>query len=181
MRAVLRADAIFDLVVGVLLLSATWDGLFSALDLPHTEPELWMQVAGGLLVTFGYLLWIAPREPHLAHAVLGAAAFANGLAAVLLPLWILFGELDVGALGTALLFVLGKGAIGLYLGGTDPGSAYGAAGSLAVVLIWVYYSSMIVLFGTEFTRVWAERYGSGVRPEKGAVEVVQEERKVQRG
>ena len=103
MRAVLRADAIFDLVVGVLLLSATWDGLFSALDLPHTEPELWMQVAGGLLVTFGYLLWIAPREPHLAHAVLGAAAFANGLAAVLLPLWILFGELDVGALGTALL------------------------------------------------------------------------------
>jgi len=86
-----------------------------------------------------------------------------------------------GALGTALLFVLGKGAIGYYLGRTDPGSAYGAAGSLAIVLIWVYYSSMIVLFGAELTRVWAERYGSGVRPGKGAVEFVEVEHEVQRG
>lgn len=86
-----------------------------------------------------------------------------------------------GALATALLFVVGKTVIGLYLGRTDPGSAYGAAGSLAIVLIWVYYSSMIVLFGAELTRQWADRYGSGVRPERGAVEVVTEEREVQRG
>jgi membrane protein len=86
-----------------------------------------------------------------------------------------------GALGTALLFVLGKSAIGYYLGRADPGSAYGAAGSLAIVLIWVYYSSMIVLFGAELTRVWAERYGSGVRPSKGAVEFVEVEHEVQRG
>jgi membrane protein len=86
-----------------------------------------------------------------------------------------------GALGTALLFVLGKSVIGFYLGRSDPGSAYGAAGSLAIVLIWVYYSSMIVLFGAEFTRVWAERYGRGVKPERGAVEVVQEEHAVERG
>jgi membrane protein len=86
-----------------------------------------------------------------------------------------------GALGTALLFVLGRSIIGFYLGRTDPGSAYGAAGSLAVVLIWVYYSSMIVLFGGEFTRVWAERFGRGVRPVHGAVAVVQEEHPVARG
>jgi membrane protein len=87
----------------------------------------------------------------------------------------------VGAVASALLFVVGKSVIGYYLGDTDPGSAYGAAGSLAVVLIWVYYTSMVVLFGAVVTRVWAERYGSGVRPERGAVEVVEVERQVHRG
>jgi membrane protein len=87
----------------------------------------------------------------------------------------------VGALGTALLFVLGKIVIGYYLGRTDPGSAYGAAGSLAVVLIWVYYSSMIMLSGAEFTRVWSNRKGQKVKPEPGAVQVVQNEHTVARG
>jgi membrane protein len=87
----------------------------------------------------------------------------------------------VGGVGSALLFVVGKSVIGYYLGDTDPGSAYGAAGSLAVVLIWVYYTSMVVLFGAVVTRVWAEWYGAGVKPEKGAVEVVEVERQVQRG
>jgi membrane protein len=87
----------------------------------------------------------------------------------------------VGAVASALLFVVGKSVIGYYLGGTDPGSAYGAAGSLAVVLIWVYYTSMVILFGAVVTRVWAERYGRGVKPERGAVEVVEVEREVKRG
>jgi membrane protein len=87
----------------------------------------------------------------------------------------------VGAVASALLFVVGKSVIGYYLGDTDPGSAYGAAGSLAVVLIWVYYTSMVVLFGAVVTRVWAERYGRGVKPEKGAIEVVEVERQVKRG
>jgi membrane protein len=87
----------------------------------------------------------------------------------------------VGAVASALLFVVGKSLIGYYLGDTDPGSAYGAAGSLAVVLIWVYYTSMIVLFGAVITRVWAERYGRGVKPERGAIEVVEVERTVERG
>jgi membrane protein len=87
----------------------------------------------------------------------------------------------VGAVASALLFVVGKAVIGYYLGDTDPGSAYGAAGSLAVVLIWVYYTSMVVLFGAVVTRIWAERYGRGVRPEKGAIEFVEVERQVKRG
>jgi membrane protein len=87
----------------------------------------------------------------------------------------------VGAVASALLFVVGKSIIGYYLGDTDPGSAYGVAGSLAVVLIWVYYTSMVVLFGAVVTRVWAERYGRGVKPQRGAVEVVEVERQVQRG
>jgi membrane protein len=94
---------------------------------------------------------------------------------------IAWADVWAGALATALLFVLGKNVIGYYLGRTDPGGAYGAAGSLAVVLIWVYYSSMILLFGAEFTRGWAERYGRRVKPESGAVEVVEQEVAVQRG
>jgi membrane protein len=65
----------------------------------------------------------------------------------------------VGALITALLFTLGTYLIGLYLGWTSMASAYGAAGSPLVILLWVYYSSQVLLFGAEFTQVYATRYG----------------------
>lgn len=84
-------------------------------------------------------------------------------------------DIWVGAFVTAALFVLGKFAIGLYLGRSNPGDAFGAAGALAVVLVWAYYSSMILLFGAEFTQQWAKQRGSGIRPEKGAVLVVEAE------
>lgn len=77
----------------------------------------------------------------------------------------------VGALITALLFMIGKFAIGFYLGKSNPGEAYGAAGSLAIMLLWVYYASLILFFGAEFTQTWAEERGSGIRPEPGAVRV----------
>jgi membrane protein len=60
-----------------------------------------------------------------------------------------------GALVTALLFVVGNFLVGLYLGHSNPASAYGAAGSLAIILIWIYYAAMTVLLGAEFTRAWA--------------------------
>ncbi|MBV9724406.1 MAG: YihY/virulence factor BrkB family protein, partial [Gammaproteobacteria bacterium] len=62
-----------------------------------------------------------------------------------------------GALATALLFTVGKALLGLYLGKAAVGSAYGAAGSLIVVILWVYYFAMIFYFGAEFTRVRAPR------------------------
>jgi membrane protein len=65
----------------------------------------------------------------------------------------------VGAVVTALLFVIGKQLLGLYLGRTSTTSAYGATGSLVVILLWVYYSAQIILFGAEFTQVYAKRYG----------------------
>jgi membrane protein len=77
----------------------------------------------------------------------------------------------VGALVTAVLFEIGKWGIGLYLGHSNPGKAYGAAGSLAVILVWIYYTAMILLFGAEFTQTWAVARGSGIRPEKGAVRI----------
>jgi membrane protein len=66
----------------------------------------------------------------------------------------------VGALITAVLFTIGKFFIGLYLGKAAVGSAYGAAGSLVVLLIWIYYSAQILFFGAELTQVYARRYGS---------------------
>ena len=65
-----------------------------------------------------------------------------------------------GAGFTSLLFVVGKFALGLYLGKSAVGSSYGAAGSLVVVLLWVYYAAQIVLFGAEFTQVYARTHGS---------------------
>ena len=66
----------------------------------------------------------------------------------------------VGAAVTALLFIAGKTLIGLYIGRSGITSAFGAAASLIVVLLWVYYSAQIFLFGAEFTWVYSHRYGS---------------------
>lgn len=77
----------------------------------------------------------------------------------------------VGAGITALLFTLGKILIGLYLGKSDVGSAYGAAGSLVIVLVWVYYSAQILLFGAEFTQVYANAGGTAIVPTEQAVAV----------
>jgi membrane protein len=70
----------------------------------------------------------------------------------------------IGALITSLLFVLGKYLIGIYIGTSTLSSTYGAAGSLVVLLLWVYYSAQIIFLGAEFTAVYAEKYGSGIKP-----------------
>jgi membrane protein len=75
-----------------------------------------------------------------------------------------------GAL-TAALFTIGKLLIGLYLGKSGTAGKYGAAGSLAVFLIWIYYSAQILLMGAEFTRVWADRHGRPPLPDSDAEHV----------
>jgi membrane protein len=69
----------------------------------------------------------------------------------------------VGAAVTALLFTIGKSLIGLYLGRSTVGSVYGAAGSLIVILLWIYYSAQVVFFGAEFTKVYSRHFGTHVR------------------
>src|SRR5262249_40219617 len=69
----------------------------------------------------------------------------------------------IGAAVTSVLFGVGKFAIGLYLGKASVASGYGAAGSLVILLVWVYYSAQILFFGAEFTKVYARTYGSGLR------------------
>ncbi|MCA9169567.1 MAG: YihY/virulence factor BrkB family protein [Planctomycetales bacterium] len=73
-----------------------------------------------------------------------------------------------GALVTALLFVGGKYFFGLYLASSHATAAYGAAGSLALLLLWLYYSAGVLLLGAEFTQVWSQRHGARVAPEPGA-------------
>lgn len=77
---------------------------------------------------------------------------------------------------TSLLFTIGKFALGLYLGRSNVGTTFGAAGSLAILLIWIYYSAQIVFLGAEFTQVYANVYGSRVKPDEDAVKVTEEER-----
>ena len=75
----------------------------------------------------------------------------------------------IGAAVTAVLFTAGKYAIGIYLGHTATASAFGAAGSLVVLLFWVYYSALISFLGAEFTQVYTRRYGPGIQPQEHAV------------
>lgn len=159
----------------------------------------------GILITVAFLLLVSLALSTVIAAIGNALTTRLGTPPVLLQIATALGSLlliaflfaimfrylpdariswrDVraGAIGTALMFVLGRTLIGLYLGQSDPGSVYGAAGSLALVLIWVYYTSMILLMGAEFTKLWAQRYGKGIVPVKGAVAYVEEERRVATG
>ncbi|MGF1482612.1 MAG: YihY/virulence factor BrkB family protein [Cyanophyceae cyanobacterium] len=82
----------------------------------------------------------------------------------------------IGAIITSLLFAVGKYALGLYLGRGSFGSTYGAAGSLVVLLAWVYYSAQILFFGAEFTQVYSRRYGSRIVPDEHAIPLSDEAR-----
>lgn len=77
----------------------------------------------------------------------------------------------IGAVITAILFVIGKWLLGLYLGSGAASSAYGAASSLITLLLWVYYSSQILLFGAEFTQVYAQQAGRALKPSEYAVPI----------
>jgi membrane protein len=79
----------------------------------------------------------------------------------------------IGAMSTAVLFMLGKFGITFYIGSSDVGSTYGTAGSLVVILLWVYYTAVILYFGAEFTRSWAARYGTEIHPNRYAAWIKQ--------
>ncbi len=75
----------------------------------------------------------------------------------------------IGAFLTALLFDIGKTALGLYFGKANPGSVYGAAGSIILILLWTSYSSMIVFYGAEFTKVYSDYYYGEIQPTQNAI------------
>ncbi|HSU51924.1 MAG TPA: YihY/virulence factor BrkB family protein [Segetibacter sp.] len=80
-------------------------------------------------------------------------------------------DVAVGAVFTAILFMVARFGITLYIGKSNIGSSYGAAGSLVVLLLWIYFSSMIFYFGAEFTKAYAIKYGDQIRPNKYSVTV----------
>ncbi|MBV8483853.1 MAG: YihY/virulence factor BrkB family protein [Verrucomicrobia bacterium] len=157
----------FGMVAGVaflLLVSLTLEGVLKALH--------------------NYLQTIVPGGHYIGLAVF----YLFDLAIIVLLFAMIFRYLpdakiawkDVwaGAALTAILFVVGKFLLGLYLGSGAAGSAYGAASSLVTLLLWIFYSAQILLFGAEFTKVYADFYGSHVLPDRHAVRVEKKETEV---
>lgn len=84
-------------------------------------------------------------------------------------------DATMGAIFTAVLFLLGKFLINYYIGRANLGITYGTAASVIIILVWVYYSSMILFFGAEFTKMYALQAGSGIRPKDTAVFIIKKE------
>lgn len=149
-----------------------------------------------LLVSLVFIAALAILENYLGSLVPGIQFFLSALNLFLsfgtitllfaliykfLPdVKITWGDVGIGSAITALLFTIGKSLIGLYLGNSSVGSTYGAVGSFVVVLLWVNYSAQILLFGAEFTQVYANRYGSQIVPASHAVPLTENAR-VQQG
>ena len=158
----------FTMVLGVgflllvsLVLSAGLSGLVNFL--------------GSLLPGIGALL-------QLANFVLSFAVttLLFGLIYKVLPdVKIAWSDVWSGAIVTSLLFSIGRFALGLYLGNSSFGSTYGAAGSVVIILVWVYYAAQILFFGAEFTQVYARRYGSRIVPAKNAMPLAETNRNEQ--
>ncbi len=149
-------------------------------------------VSFGLVVAMGFLLLtsllvstaLAAVHTYMGNAFPGAFVLWEALNVVvsLAVITLLFalvykvlpdvklswGDVWVGALVTAGLFTIGKLLIGLYLGSTSIASTYGAAGSVVVILVWVYYSAQVILLGSEFTREYVAKYGRRPPPEEYA-------------
>jgi membrane protein len=97
---------------------------------------------------------------NMSFAFVLVAALFGTIYKVLPSVRIAWRDVTIGAIVTAALFSLGKYVIGVYLGNSGLASTYGAAGSIILLLVWVYYSAQIFLFGAEFTRAYAHRFGS---------------------
>jgi membrane protein len=164
-REFLRARFLsFAMVAGVcflLLVSLTIEALLKGLS--H-----YLQTAGpgGSTVAFGiYLVF-----DFLVVAFLFAMIFK-----FLPDAKIQWRDVWIGSLLTAFFFLVGKSALGIYLASGAAASAYGAASSLITLLLWIYYSAQILLFGAEFTQVYSDRFGSHVEPSEYAVRITRRE------
>jgi len=150
----------------------------------------------GLIVSIGFLLlisffittmiaalgeWVLFHLPDLMRIVFYVLNFIVSFGVVMLMFALMFKIIPdakilwkhiwPGSFLTAFLFLLGKYAIGYYLSKTDPGSAYGAAGSIVIILLWVSYSSMILFYGAEFTRAYADHITGKVSATEDAVNI----------
>jgi membrane protein len=128
-------------------------------------------VLAGIGKFFGEFLPVPEPLLYLANMLLSFVVITAMFALIykyLPDVEVAWSDVWKGAAFTAVLFVIGKFLLGLYLGKAAVGSAYGAAGSLVVLLVWVYYSAQIFFFGAEVTQVYANMYGSRIRPAKGA-------------
>jgi membrane protein len=159
-----------------------WAGIWAVLRERLFSLALVLALAFLLLVSLvisaalaGAAAWLQGPEQALLSRLLELAVSLLVLTFVFALLYMYVPDAEIGwrdvwlgGLLTAVLFTLGKTAIGFYLGQASVGSAYGAAGSLVVLLVWVYYSALIMFFGAEFTHAWATRQGE-VTPQPHAI------------
>ncbi len=139
-------------------------------------------ISAGLSAFGGFLVSLMPGLEYLMKALnflisFGVITFLFAMIYKYLPdVKIVWGDVWIGAIATSLLFTIGKSLIGIYLGRSSTASAYGAVGSLVVLLLWDYYSIMIFLMGAEFTQVYTNKYGSRMVPSKEAIPLTEEMR-----
>lgn len=136
-------------------------------------------LASSLVVAFSD--FIALRIPGLSESVLLAFTFLTALFITIFIFTLLFKYLPdakvkwrhawAGGIFTAILFAIGKYLIGFYLGNSSIATGFGTAGALVALLVWVYYTTQIVIIGAEFTEVWSRWFGDGIRPGREAVKV----------
>ena len=162
--------------------NGVWAGIWAVLRDRIFSLTLVLALAFLLLVSLvisaalaGAAAWFQGPEQALVSRLLELAVSLLVLTLVFALLYMYVPDAEIswrdvwlGGFITAVLFTIGKTAIGFYLGQASVGSAYGAAGSLVVLLVWVYYSALIMFFGAEFTHAWATRQG-GVTPQPHAV------------
>ncbi len=155
----------FTMVLGVcfvllvsLVLSAVVSALGNVIAVHIPQQETVLQIVN-IVISFGVI------------TLLFAAIYK-----VLPDVKISWRDVWMGAAVTALLFTIGKFALGLYLGNSSVASGYGAAGSFVLLLLWIYYSAQILLFGAEFTQVYARTYGSKIEPSKNAIALSEHDR-----
>jgi membrane protein len=138
-------------------------------------------VVSAALTALGSLFgaWQTSFFGHIVNSIVSLVVITLAFAMIFrfLPdVKIAWRDVWLGAVLTAVLFMVGKFLIGLYLGHSSIGSTYGAAGSLAVLLVWLYYSAQIFLFGAELTKTYANQYGSRIVPAENAQPVTAEAR-----
>jgi len=160
-RNVTKAAALFRLIKERLYSFAVIIG-FGILLLVSVALNSWL---GALETIFGWQFMNSGNWVHPFVFVMSFLAIAfvfTAIYKVIPDVDLNWSDVTVGGIATAVLFVAGKQLIGLYIGKTELGSAYGAAGSIIVVLVWVYYSAQVFFLGAEFTKVYAETFGSRI-------------------
>ena len=189
LSAVLGVAALFFSATGVFVqLQQTLNRIWDVERKPGAGVRSFIRtrlISTGMLAALGFLLVISlvvSAAIGFVFSHLGPLAWVGSLISSIVVFAVAFSavyktvpdceirmkDAALGGLITAILFALGKEAIGLYIGRGSVGSAYGAAGSLLVLLVWVYYSGIVILFGAELTQVYAVEFGDGIQPNEHA-------------
>ncbi len=154
----------FSMVVGIgflLMVSLVLSAVLSILD-------------GWIVAHIGSFVWLAFVISNLITLAAVMVLFAV-IFKVLPDAELHWCDVLIGAFFTAVLFLIGKSLIGIYLSRSSTVSAYGAAGAVVLIILWIYYSAMILYFGAEFTKVYANEYGGKIRPSQFAVFIEKKE------